>query len=60
GVPASACLRIAMIWLSLNFDVFMQNLLRLSYEKILLFKEVIYRDDYQITSLEKDYVRLNS
>ncbi|MDO9180657.1 MAG: hypothetical protein Q7U16_20395, partial [Agitococcus sp.] len=47
GVPASACLRIAMIWLSLNFDVFMQNLLRLSYEKILLFKEVIYRDDYR-------------
>ena len=55
-----------MIWLSLNFDVFMQNLLRLSYEKILLFKEVIYRDDYlriyavSVTILEQrsDYYRI--
>ena len=34
GVPASACFKIAMIWLSVNRDCFMQNLLRIDYEKI--------------------------
>lgn len=34
-----------MIWQSLNFDVFIQNFLRLSFEIILLFKAVIFRDD---------------
>ncbi|MDO8417322.1 MAG: transposase [Agitococcus sp.] len=34
----------------------MQNLLRLSYEKILLFKEVIYRDDYHSIHTKTDKV----
>ncbi|PXA73753.1 hypothetical protein DMC15_06800 [Vibrio sp. 11986-1-5] len=46
GVPASACLRIAMIWLSVNFDVFIKNLLRLWYEKILLLTSVNLWGDY--------------
>ena len=46
SAPASACLRIAMIWLSVNFDVFIKNLLRLSYEKILLLTSVNLRGDY--------------
>jgi hypothetical protein len=36
-----------MIWLSVNFDVFMQNLLRLWYEKILLLTSVNLRGDYR-------------
>ena len=40
-----------MIWLSGNFDVFMQNLLRLWYEKILLLTSVIFRGDYPTNSL---------
>jgi len=36
----------ANIWLSLNLDVFMQNLLRLVYEKILLLSSAIIRGDY--------------
>lgn len=31
---------------SVNFDIFMQNLLRLVYEKILLLTSVIFRGDY--------------
>ncbi|MFD1592778.1 transposase [Alteromonas oceani] len=49
GVPASDCFRIAMIWLSVNFDFFMQNLLRIGYEKILLLTSVIFRGDYRLT-----------
>ncbi|CSE50660.1 Uncharacterised protein [Shigella sonnei] len=36
-----------MIWLSVNFDVFIKNLLRLWYEKILLLTLVNLRGDYQ-------------
>ena len=36
-----------MIWLSVNFDVFIKNLLRLSYEKILLLTSVNLRGDYR-------------
>jgi len=32
-----------MIWLSEYFDFFMQNLLRVDYEKILLITSVIFR-----------------
>jgi len=39
-------LRMAMIWLSEYLDFFMQNLLRIDYEKILLLTSVIYRGDY--------------
>jgi hypothetical protein len=46
GVPASACFRIARIWLSLYRDFFMQNLLLLYYEKIILLMSAIYRGDY--------------
>jgi hypothetical protein len=35
-----------MIWLSVNFDVFILNLLRLCYEKILLLTSVNLRGDY--------------
>jgi len=35
-----------MIWLSLNLDFFMQNLLRIGYEKILLFTPAIFWGDY--------------
>ena len=35
-----------MIWLSLNLDFFMQNLLQKNYEKILLLTPVIFRGDY--------------
>ncbi len=35
-----------MIWLSVNFDVFIVNLLRLCYEKILLLTSVNLRGDY--------------
>jgi hypothetical protein len=35
------------IWLSVKRDVFMQNLLRLDYEKILLLTSAIFRGDYQ-------------
>ena len=38
-----------MIWLSVNFDVFIKNLLRLSYEKILLLTSVNLRGDYPMT-----------
>jgi hypothetical protein len=47
GVPASAWFSIANIWLSLYLDFFMQNLLRLVYEKILLLNSVNFRGDYQ-------------
>ncbi len=36
-----------MIWLSVNFDVFIKNLLRLWYEKILLLTSVNLWGDYQ-------------
>ncbi len=35
-----------MIWLSVNFDVFIKNLLRLWYEKILLLTSVNLWGDY--------------
>jgi hypothetical protein len=38
-----------MIWLSEYFDFFMQNLLRIGYEKILLFASVNLREDYLLT-----------
>jgi hypothetical protein len=47
GVPASACFKIAVIWLSVYFDFFMQNFLLKGYEKILLLAAVIFRGDYQ-------------
>ena len=43
GTPLSACFRIASIWLSLYLDRFMQNLLRLVYEKILLMTPMDFR-----------------
>src|SRR5690554_595961 len=46
GAPASACFNIASIWLSLYLDFFMQNLLHIVYEKILLMNSVIIRGDY--------------
>jgi hypothetical protein len=39
-----------MIWLSVNFDVFILNLLRLCYEKILLLTSVNLRGDYRFQS----------
>jgi hypothetical protein len=39
----------AMIWLSEYFDFFMQNLLRIGYEKILLLTSIIFRGDYRAT-----------
>ena len=35
-----------MIWLSEYIDFFMENLLRLGYEKILLLDSVNFRRDY--------------
>ena len=40
GVPASDWFSIANIWLSLYLDFFPQNLLRVVYEKILLFRKL--------------------
>ena len=42
-----ASFNIANIWLSVNLDVFMQNLLGKSYEKILLSTSINFRGDYQ-------------
>ncbi|TQO76588.1 hypothetical protein FLM10_18075, partial [Vibrio cholerae] len=39
------------IWLSVNFDVFIKNLLRLWYEKILLLTSVNLWGDYLTTKL---------
>jgi len=44
--PPSACRRIAMIWLSVNRDCFMQNLLKIQNEKILLLNPTVFRGDY--------------
>ena len=49
GVPAYACLRIAMIRLSEYFDFFMQNLLRVVYEKILHLTPASPWGDYRIS-----------
>src|SRR5690606_39106809 len=46
GTPASACFRTARIWLSVKRDFFMQNLLRIAYEKILLLSNATSRGDY--------------
>lgn len=43
GVPASACLRIAMIWLSVNRDVFIANFLVV---EILPSITAVIRGDY--------------
>src|SRR5690554_4541502 len=51
GAPASACFNIASIWLSLYLDFFMQNLLHIVYEKILLMNSVIIRGDYPPSSV---------
>ncbi|TQO81720.1 hypothetical protein, partial [Vibrio cholerae] len=40
------------IWLSVNFDVFIKNLLRLWYEKILLLTSVNLWGDYPTTKLK--------
>lgn len=40
-----------MIWLSVNFDVFIVNLLRLWYEKILLFTSVNLWGDYLLIAM---------
>lgn len=37
-----------MIWLSVKRDVFIANLLRLDYEKILLMNTALFRGDYQV------------
>ncbi|EGR1071039.1 hypothetical protein EFU51_11870 [Vibrio cholerae] len=58
GVPASACLRIVMIWQSVNFDVFIKNLLRLWYEKILLLMSVNLWGDYQSINCNESMVNI--
>ncbi|EEO02202.1 pathogenesis related protein [Vibrio albensis VL426] len=45
-------MRIVMIWLSVNFDVFIKNLLRLWYEKILLLTSVNLWGDYRVDTIE--------
>src|SRR5690606_27676741 len=47
GVPASACLRIAMIWLSVNRDCFIANFLVV---EILLQLTAVLRGHYQTTA----------
>src|SRR5690554_4150513 len=54
GAPASACFNIASIWLSLYLDFFMQNLLHIVYEKILLMNSVIIRGDYPAQRFQTD------
>lgn len=48
-----------MIWLSEYFDFFIQNLLRLDYEKILLLTSAIFRGDYHlaafVSALKEDF-----
>src|SRR5690554_1785893 len=46
-VCAVACFSIAMIWLSVYREFFMQNLLRIHYEKIVLLSTATFRGDYQ-------------
>lgn len=46
-------------WLSVNFDVFIMNLQRLWYEKILLLTSVNLRDDYRSIS-ESEFSELLS
>ncbi|MDD2223526.1 MAG: hypothetical protein PHF42_08830, partial [Pseudomonas sp.] len=46
GTPFSACFKTERIWLSVNRDFFMQNLLAYSLWKILLMSTVIFRGDY--------------
>jgi hypothetical protein len=40
----------ATIWLSLNFDVFIEDPLGLDYENILLLTAVTFRGDYPMTA----------
>ena len=47
GVPASAWVNIASIWLSLNLDFFIQNLLHIVYEEIPLMNSINLWGDYQ-------------
>jgi hypothetical protein len=42
----------ATIWLSLNFDVFIEDPLGLDYENILLLTAVTFRGDYQMSEVE--------
>src|SRR5690606_26030736 len=51
GTPASACFRTARISLSVKRDFFMQNLLRIAYEKILLLSNATSRGDYHWLSV---------
>ena len=53
GWPPSASFKIANIWLSVNFDFFMQNLLGKSYEKILLSTSINSRGDYLRPSMSR-------
>jgi len=45
-MPASFCLRIAMIWLSEYRDVFIKNSFVLVYENSLLLTSTNFRGDY--------------
>ena len=47
GLPASACLRMTMIWLSEERDAFRQNFLDPIKEKILLLTSTDFRGDYR-------------
>ena len=55
--PASACLSTAMIWLSVNRDLRMWNLLSLLGYKIPLITSIIFRGDYLHTEWDLEAIR---